>query len=50
MKHISDKSGLKMEDDIFKIYQGMNITQAFTDVKEKNNYEFPTIVILCTSR
>jgi len=31
------------------IYKGNNVTQALSDIKKKNEFEFSTIVMLCTS-
>jgi hypothetical protein len=39
-----------MEKDIFKIYQGNNVTRALANIKNKNDFQFSTIVMLCTSR
>lgn len=32
------------------IYKGSNVTQALSDIKNNNDYEFSTIVLLCTSK
>lgn len=32
------------------IYKGNNVTQALADIKNSNDYEFSTIILLCTSR
>jgi hypothetical protein len=49
LSDISTKTGLSQTDDFKLLYQGDNITQALTDIKQRNSNSFSTIVILCTS-
>lgn len=47
---MANKSGLNKESDFNLIYKGDNVTQALTQIKSKDNFEYSTIVLLCTSQ
>ena len=46
---MAETSGLDKEKDFERIYFGQNITEALSEIKNGNNYEYSTILILCTS-
>ena len=46
---MAEKSNLSLSDDFYMIYKGNNVTQALSDIKNKNDFQFSTIVMLCTS-